>query len=65
MNCSSASFRRTYYEGFGERIGAPEFFLFRDTYFLNLMDYRVRSFSVPELRDYYSFVREYYDGEPW
>jgi lysophospholipase L1-like esterase len=50
-----------------ERIGAakPSFFLFRDTYFFNLLYFRMRQFTAPEIRDYYAFVREDYAGEPW
>ncbi|NOX54053.1 MAG: SGNH/GDSL hydrolase family protein [Planctomycetes bacterium] len=56
---------RTYYENFDERVGQPHFFLFRHSYFFNLMFYRWRYLIVPELRDYYSFVHDYYEGEPW
>jgi hypothetical protein len=53
--------------GFYQELGAhePEFFLFRETYFLNLAYFRVVQFTRPEVRDYYSFVRDYYEGEPW
>ncbi len=54
---------RTYYTDLGSH--SPKFFLFRDTYFFNMLYFRVRQFSVPDVRDYYSFVREYYSGEPW
>eukprot|EP00913_Durusdinium_trenchii_P010932 g10261.t1 len=43
----------------------PDFFLFRDTYFFNLMYLRARLFTVPEVKDYYSFVSEFYTGKPW
>jgi hypothetical protein len=43
----------------------PSFILFRDTYFLNLVYFRMNQFQRPEIRDYYSFVKDYYDGEPW
>lgn len=56
---------RTYYQDFGARTNAPSFFLFRDTYFFNLMYFRLRRFAVPEVRGYYSFLEEYYQGEPW
>lgn len=45
--------------------GGPKFFLFRDTYFFNFLYFRYRQFTQPAVRDYYGFVREYYDGEPW
>ena len=54
---------RTYYVDLG-RHGA-DFFLFRDTYFLNLMYFRVKLFAVPDVREYYTFVKQYYAGEPW
>ena len=56
---------RTYYVDFDKRVGEPHCFLFRNTYFFNLMFYRVRYLLAPELRDYYTFVREYYESEPW
>lgn len=43
----------------------PSFILFRDTYFFNLLYFRLNTFRRPEIRDYYSFVKEYYAGEPW
>jgi len=54
---------QTYYQDLGKH--APSFFLFRDTYFFNLVYFRTRQFTVPDIKDYYSFVREYYDGRPW
>jgi len=43
----------------------PSFPLFRDTYFFNLVYFRMNQFQRPEIRDYYSFVKDYYDGKPW
>lgn len=43
----------------------PQFFLFSDTYFFNLLFLRARLFAVSEVKDYYAFVSEYYSGEPW
>ncbi|MES2790032.1 MAG: SGNH/GDSL hydrolase family protein [Planctomycetota bacterium] len=43
----------------------PSFFLFRDTYFFNLMYFRSQQFTQPEVRDYFSYLRSYYTGEPW
>lgn len=54
---------RTYYQDLGSH--GPDFFLFQDSYFLNLLYFRVRQFSVPAVRDYYAFVEEYYRSEPW
>jgi len=54
---------QTYYsEGW---MSGSDFFLFRDTYFFNLLYFRVRQAGRPQVKDYYEFVREYYDGEPW
>ncbi len=43
----------------------PDFFLFRDSYFFNLIYFRLRQARLPQLQKYYDFVREYYSGEPW
>jgi hypothetical protein len=43
----------------------PQFFLFRHSYFFNFAWFRLVQFAVPEVRNYYSFVREFYAGEPW
>ena len=43
----------------------PKFILFRETYFFNLLYYRMNTFSRPEVRDYYAFVKDYYAGDPW
>ena len=43
----------------------PSFPLFRDTYFFNLMYFRLRQFAQPEIRDYFSYLQDYYAGEPW
>ena len=52
---------------FYEELGAntPDFFLFKDTYFLNFAYFRYRQYTRPAVRDYYSFVRNHYDGAPW
>lgn len=44
---------------------SPRFFLFRDTYFLNFVYFRYKQYTQPAVRDYYAFVRKYFDGEPW
>jgi len=54
---------KTYYVDLQQH--APNFFLWKHTYFFNLMYFRLRQFTVSDFRDYYQFVREYYDGEPW
>jgi hypothetical protein len=54
---------KTYYSG--EWMSGSDFFLFRDTYFFNLLYFRVMQARRPQVKSYYDFVREYYDGEPW
>jgi hypothetical protein len=44
---------------------APAFFLFRHTYFFNLAYFRFKQFTLPGVRNYYSFVREFYAGPAW
>lgn len=43
----------------------PPTFLFRDTYFFNWAWFRWQQIRQPGIRDYYGFVEDYYDGEPW
>ena len=43
----------------------PQFPLFKDTYFFNLLYYRIKLASLPAARDYYGFLADYYTGEPW
>lgn len=43
----------------------PPGFLFRDTYFFNWLYFRTQLLFQPQTRSYYSFVEEYYEGEPW
>lgn len=43
----------------------PPTFLFRDTYFFNWLFFRTQLLLQSENREYYSFVKEYYEGEPW
>lgn len=52
-----------YYQKLGRH--SPSFFLFRDTYFFNLAYYRVLQLRQPEIRNYYNFVQESYDGPAW
>lgn len=54
---------KTYYQDLGKH--GPTFFLFRDTYFFNWVYFRVRQATLPQVRGYFSFVEEYYSGEPW
>ncbi len=53
----------TYYQDLSKY--EPKFFLFRDTYFFNWIYFRVRQATLPDVRGYFSFVQEYYGGEPW
>jgi hypothetical protein len=43
----------------------PPTFLFRDTYFYNWLYFRSQLLFRSDVRDYYSFVLEYYSSEPW
>ncbi|NQV27505.1 MAG: SGNH/GDSL hydrolase family protein [Rhodopirellula sp.] len=43
----------------------PPGFFFRDTYFFNWLYFRTQLLFRAETRGYYSFVKEYYQGEPW
>jgi hypothetical protein len=43
----------------------PPGFFFRDTYFFNWLYFRSQLLLQPQTRGYYSFVKEYYEGEPW
>jgi lysophospholipase L1-like esterase len=47
------------------RSRSPDFFLFRDTYFFNLMYFRLQQFTQPEIRNYFSYLQGYYSGQPW
>ncbi len=54
---------RTYYSG--DWVRGSDFFLFRDTYFFNLLYFRWQQFRRPQVKNYYDFVADYYAGEPW
>lgn len=54
---------QSYYQDLGRH--SPKFFLFRDTYFFNWVYFRIRQSQLKDVRDYFSFVQEYYSGEPW
>ncbi|MBD3676631.1 MAG: SGNH/GDSL hydrolase family protein, partial [Planctomycetaceae bacterium] len=54
---------QTYYSG--DWMKGSDFFLFRDTYFFNLLYFRIQQAQRPQVKNYYDFVREYYAGEPW
>ncbi|MCE9613736.1 MAG: SGNH/GDSL hydrolase family protein [Lentisphaerae bacterium] len=40
-------------------------FLVRHSYFVNVLYYRLKAARDPDVRDYYRFVREAYDGPAW
>jgi hypothetical protein len=46
-------------------LNAPKFFLFRDTYFLNMLYFRMQQARLPEVRSYYSELAESYRSAPW
>src|SRR5262249_37076612 len=52
---------------FSERLGfhAPQFFLFRETYFLNMLYFRVQQARLPQVRNYFAEVADSYRGAPW
>ena len=54
---------KTYYADLGSH--HPSFFLCRESYFFNFAYFRLKLFTVPDIHEYYYFVKEYYDGEPW
>jgi hypothetical protein len=51
------------YDEIGSR--APQNFLFRDTYFLNLLYYRIQQARSARVGGYYSFLQDSYAGLPW
>jgi len=44
---------------------SPRFFLFRDTYFLNMLYFRVEQARLPDVRNYYSDLAESYRSVAW
>jgi len=45
--------------------GAPQWFPFRQTYAYNLLYYRYRQLTSPQIVGYYSDLREHYQGAAW
>jgi len=43
----------------------PTVFLFRDTYFLNLLYFHAQQYTIPELRMYDALLRQWYAGAEW
>ncbi|MGE5194446.1 MAG: GDSL-type esterase/lipase family protein [Deltaproteobacteria bacterium] len=46
-------------------VQSPRFFLFRNSYFLNLLYFRVQQAGLPQVRNYYSELPEAYHGAAW
>ena len=44
---------------------SPKFILFRETYFLNMLYFRVQQAWLPEVRSYYSQLADSYRTAPW
>ncbi len=44
---------------------SPRFFLFRESYFLNMLYFRVLQARLPDVRNYYAMLPESYRGSPW
>jgi hypothetical protein len=44
---------------------SPKFFLFRETYFLNMLYFRFLQARLPDVRNYYSMLPDSYRGPPW
>jgi hypothetical protein len=44
---------------------SPRFFLFRESYFLNMLYFRILQARLPEVRNYYSMLPDSYRGQPW
>jgi hypothetical protein len=44
---------------------APDTFLFRDTYFFNLLYCRIRLQTLPGVQDYFAFLTESYRSDAW
>lgn len=43
----------------------PDSFLIRDTYFFNWLYFRTQLLANPQVKDYYGYVRDFYDGPAW
>lgn len=44
---------------------SPKFFLLRDTYFLNMLYFRVQQARLPDVRNYYSDLARFYGSDAW
>jgi hypothetical protein len=44
---------------------APQWPLFRDTYFLNMLYFRIQQARLPEVQNYYSHLADSYRAAPW
>lgn len=54
---------RTYYDDLFSH--GPSFPLIGESYFLSFAYFRTKLIFVPDVQNYYSFVKEYYEGDPW
>jgi hypothetical protein len=54
---------KTFYSA--DWLSGSDFFLFRDTYFFNLLYFRIQQAQRPQVKSYYDFMSDYYAGEPW
>jgi hypothetical protein len=46
-------------------VRSPRFFLFRHSYFLNMVYFRIQQARLPQVRNYYSELAAAYEGGPW
>lgn len=46
-------------------VHSPSFPLFRDTFFLNMLYFRIQQASQPELRNYYGDMAQFYESAAW
>jgi len=44
---------------------SPKFFLWRESYFLNMLYFRILQAQLPDVRNYYSLLADSYSGPPW
>ena len=53
----------TYYDKLAEH--NPKFFLFTKTYFFNMLYFRVKQYTLPDVRGYYQSLSGYFKGKAW
>jgi hypothetical protein len=54
-------------EGMQKRLDAasPKFYLWRQSYFLNMLYFRIQQSQLPDVRGYYSLLADSYSDSPW